>query len=766
MKLLITLLLAALCAFPSPIVQANPQTRDTWRSVRTNNLFVIGNADAEKLRQVATWLEFFHGAFGRLVSRSVIDLSVPTTVILFRDDASFHPFKPLYQGKPANVSGYFNAGDDVNYIAISLDPSERDPFHTAFHEYIHVHVNDQIPSAPLWLNEGLAEFYGSLQFSSGEAVLGTPLTHYIRYLRGQELLPLTTLFSIGHNSEHYNEADKTGIFYGQSWALVHYLMLGDRGRQDQFRRFLQKINSGDSSAKAIEDTYGVTLSVLEKELHDYIRRGEFPVQRMASADNPAAYAAYTAMQRTSLTEGEANHYLGDLLLHLGRASDAERYFKHAIALDPGFAPAHAALGTLYVQQKRFAEAKKYLEKGASSTQDHMTHYLYAYVLSREGVGPDGRIKEYSPATAAAMREQLLRAIKLAPNHAPSYYLLALVNLVTDERLDEAVQMAQRARQLEPSRSNNALLLAQIHMRRGDNAAARQILESLTRDSNASVRTEAQELLESMGESSASSNRTRSAPTVTVMVAEPVQPETSRVVGGGSGGVAINDGQTIDRSGSLPTIDEVLNKYVEALGGTAAINAVNSRVIKGTLDIPGVSRGGSFETYAQAPNKMLTVIQAHPIGTQKVGFNGRAGWGWTSAGTRVLKNQELTSLQREAEFYGPLKLKSLYKKLTLAGTSKIGYREVYVIDCQPATGTTVDRVYIDTKTFLPARLNSVITLGTISAPVEIYLDDWREVDGIKIPFSMSQRFPKLTLSFTLKEVKHNVPIDAKLFEPTP
>jgi outer membrane lipoprotein-sorting protein len=104
-------------------------------------------------------------------------------------------------------------------------------------------------------------------------------------------------------------------------------------------------------------------------------------------------------------------------------------------------------------------------------------------------------------------------------------------------------------------------------------------------------------------------------------------------------------------------------------------------------------------------------------------------------------------------------------VTLAGTSRIGYREVYVIDCQPATGT-VDRVYIDAKTYLPARMNSVVTLGTISAPVEIYLDDWREVDGIKIPFIMTQRFPRLTLSFTVTEVKHNVPIDAKLFEPTP
>src|ERR671918_3001445 len=119
MKYLISFLLVFVISVQTP---ATTQTRDSWRSVRTNNLFVIGNADADKLRQVAVWLEFFHSAFGRLVSRNVLDASVPTTVILFRDDASFMPFKPLYQGRPANLAGFFQPGPDVNYIAISLDP--------------------------------------------------------------------------------------------------------------------------------------------------------------------------------------------------------------------------------------------------------------------------------------------------------------------------------------------------------------------------------------------------------------------------------------------------------------------------------------------------------------------------------------------------------------------------------------------------------------------------------------------------------------------
>src|SRR5689334_9648153 len=132
MKTFIALFLAALCGLQTGVIHAKPapQTRDAWRSVRTNNLLVIGDADPEKLRQVAAWLESFHSSSARLVSRNVLNSSVPTTVIIFRDDASFTPFKPLSQGRPANISGFFQPGDDVNYLALPLDPTGRDPYST------------------------------------------------------------------------------------------------------------------------------------------------------------------------------------------------------------------------------------------------------------------------------------------------------------------------------------------------------------------------------------------------------------------------------------------------------------------------------------------------------------------------------------------------------------------------------------------------------------------------------------------------------------
>jgi hypothetical protein len=235
-----------------------------------------------------------------------------------------------------------------------------------------------------------------------------------------------------------------------------------------------------------------------------------------------------------------------------------------------------------------------------------------------------------------------------------------------------------------------------------------------------------------------------------------------MLGGESGSSVINDGQTVTSSVSL-TVDEVLKRFVEAMGGTTAINAATSRVTKGTLDVAGVSRGGSFESYAVAPNKTLTVIQAYPMGTVKLGFNGRTGWTTSTSGKRLLKGAELAKVQRDSDFYGWFKMKTVYAKVTMPGMSKIGFREVYVLDLQPATGA-VERMYLDAKTFLPARINSVRVSGTVSEPVETYLDDWREVDGIKYPFAISERFAKLTLTFTVKEIKHNVALDPRMFEP--
>jgi outer membrane lipoprotein-sorting protein len=135
---------------------------------------------------------------------------------------------------------------------------------------------------------------------------------------------------------------------------------------------------------------------------------------------------------------------------------------------------------------------------------------------------------------------------------------------------------------------------------------------------------------------------------------------------------------------------------------------------------------------------------------------------TPAGVRILKGAELESVQSEADFYAILDLKDSYEKMTLRGKSKIGYREVYVIDLQPASGAA-DRLFMDVETYLPVRLNTARMRGGVSVPVEIYFDDWREANGLKAPYAVTVSSGKRTMTLTVKEIQYNIPVDARIFE---
>jgi hypothetical protein len=134
---------------------------------------------------------------------------------------------------------------------------------------------------------------------------------------------------------------------------------------------------------------------------------------------------------------------------------------------------------------------------------------------------------------------------------------------------------------------------------------------------------------------------------------------------------------------------------------------------------------------------------------------------TPAGLRLLKGAELEAVRNNANFYAIINLNS-YAKLTLAGKSKIGYREVYVIDLQPASGA-VDRLFVDAESYLPVRMNTMRIHGGASVPVEIYFDDWREADGLKMPHVIKHSFQKRTMMLTVTEIKNNAPVDAGMFE---
>ncbi|MGI8734157.1 MAG: tetratricopeptide repeat protein [Pyrinomonadaceae bacterium] len=464
--------------------------KDTWVSVRSKNFSLIGNAREKDVRQVAIRLEQFREVFTRLFPKVKFSSAVPTTVIVFKDDNAYRPFKTN-----ANTAGYFQPGPDVNYITLTNEVrGEQDPYTVIFHEYTHLLVNSTLGNAPSWFNEGLAEYYSSFNISDdSKIVLGTPISSHVYLLRQSKMLPLPTLFQVDQQSPYYNERDKQSIFYAQSWALMHYLIHKPEGSAsiDTFMKLMDKL----PLEQAFQQAFQTTFEVMEKELRAYIRKDRYSItsgkfERKINFDSD--------LQVSQISEAEAQAYLGDLLLHSNRA-ESETYLQKALTLDPNQPLANASLAMLRVRQGKIEEARSNLERAITATsQNYLIHYYYAYALSREGMNASQMISGYSKENLAKMREELRQAIALRPDFPESYSLLAFINLVDGSNLDESIAMLKQVLSASPGRNDLALMLVRVYLRAEDFKSARQLLEPLSQNqSDAEVRREAANLLTSL-----------------------------------------------------------------------------------------------------------------------------------------------------------------------------------------------------------------------------------------------------------------------------
>src|SRR5215217_6021315 len=138
-------LAVSLCLLVVVSQHTSVAAKDTWVSVRTKNFLMLGNASEKDIRRVALKLEQFREIFTYLFPNIRFNTPVPTTVIVFKSDSSYAPFKP-----GANVAGYFQSGEDVNYITLTTELQTMDPFNVIFHEYTHLLVNNTFKNAPVW----------------------------------------------------------------------------------------------------------------------------------------------------------------------------------------------------------------------------------------------------------------------------------------------------------------------------------------------------------------------------------------------------------------------------------------------------------------------------------------------------------------------------------------------------------------------------------------------------------------------------------------
>jgi len=471
-----------------------PLAQRPWFAARTTHFNVFSCGEPQRVFGVAAQFEQFCAAYASLAGAQAV-ASPPISVIVFPDHESMKPYLPLYHGQPENLAGFFNHGTDENLIVLAL-PGARDDdaqFNVIFHEYTHLLLrrNDRI--WPLWLKEGMAEIYSTFATSGNTAYIALPIQHHLELLNTQPLLPLTELFAVKNDSPDYNERDRQGLFYAESWLLAQFLTAGDNPvLKARFRQFTPLLQQGQSPLQAFTNALQVSLPVLEKELRRYLANKSFTGISFVLPDNVNAPKNLTTR---ALPPVEVYFRLGDELLRIGRSDVAEKLFNTAQALAPASPLPYEGLGLLAIRREQSGEALKQFRSAIQRrSANYLTYYFYAGELFNRAVGTPDAQSRLPKAVAAEVHTNLLQSFALMADFGPAHELFGIVELAQGN-VAVAEWHLQRAIQLEPENFYYQLALANAQLQNGETKTARRALQALSLPNvETKVRAQAEELL--------------------------------------------------------------------------------------------------------------------------------------------------------------------------------------------------------------------------------------------------------------------------------
>src|SRR6266478_2534344 len=354
--------------------QAEPLLKLRWFEVKTPHFRAYSCSNPQQVARLVERLEQFRQAYSSLAGAQAV-ASPPIVVMVFPGQEALQPYLPLYHGRPANMTAFFQRGSDENLIVLPL--LENISLEAVFHEYTHLLLRHNDRFWPLWLKEGMAEIYSTFEVRNGHtARIGQPKPRHLRWLSQEPMLPLASLFAISHDSPGYNEAEQQGMFYAQSWLLTHFLMLGDKPEyKARFKQLTPLLKQGESPEAAFKNAFQTSLPVMEADLRRYLEAGKFNHLDLAIPEN--LWSRQEMVSRV-LPPVEVCFRLGVQLIRVGRFEDAQAIFSHAKKLAPASPLPYEGLGLLAAEQRKHELAVRFLhealQRGGGS---FLAHYDYA-----------------------------------------------------------------------------------------------------------------------------------------------------------------------------------------------------------------------------------------------------------------------------------------------------------------------------------------------------------------------------------------------------
>jgi tetratricopeptide (TPR) repeat protein len=442
-----------------------------WTEVRSPHFTVLTDGGERQARRLAEQFEAIRSVFEQTL-RLRVESGKPFAVMAFRDEKSMRAAMPEYWEKKglAHPAGGLQSGGDKIYAFIRLDAGDESTYRIVNHEYTHMVLRLSFRSLPLWVSEGLAEFYGNSTIGEREVGLGRPNAYGLEILRGGRQIPLAELFRVSYDSPYYRDADKAPMFYSESWALTHYLMLTERteaGQPNRLSRFLSLLGQGVDQDEAMRRVFD-DLGRLQTDLARYVERSAFPYVwvKTKAAGAPQDFVARV------LSPAETAERLGDFRLHDGQLRDAKPLLEEALRLQPDLASAQESLGFLLMRQGDRAEALRWFDRAiAGDSRNFLAHYYHATLT----------LAELGTAEGAGQAEASLgRALQLNPHFAPAYVALARIYLGDDRKVERALELVRKAVDIEPGNFSYQMMFGAVLVRLGRNEEALKLAQALER----------------------------------------------------------------------------------------------------------------------------------------------------------------------------------------------------------------------------------------------------------------------------------------------
>jgi len=435
--------------------------------VHSPHFTVNTNASEKEGRKIAGQFEqirqMFHTAFATLR----VDPAQPIVIIAAKNENTMKVFLPEEWEAKGHIhhTGLYQPAQDKDYVVLRLDAEGENPFHTLYHEYTHAMLRLNFAGLPIWLNEGLAEFYGNSTLGDKEIKTGTIDSGHLDLLNQSKLIPIETLLEVDHTSPYYNERDRASVFYAECWALVHYLMMDSEAREKQIlKNFLSAWEQSGDQLGAARAAFG-DLKQFGKKIESYARQQSFHVGILKVGQE--ALAQNYAVRQVS--PGEALALQGDFLAHHNRAEQARPVLQQAVKTEPNLPFAHEALGYSLFRSHQIEEADKEVAQAIKlGAAGFAPQYFHAILLMQQN--------SFNRDAAQEAASSLEKAVQLNPQFAPAFEALAQAYARSPDTQKQALNAGIKAVQLDPAEHSYAINLAYLLLNGHRYAEARNMAQ--------------------------------------------------------------------------------------------------------------------------------------------------------------------------------------------------------------------------------------------------------------------------------------------------